>query len=162
MPQENGSRFFMLGLRRVKMFRKIFKKNRSTRGQNLLEFAMVIPLLLVIFMGIFDFGWVLHKQITMDNATRAAARRGAVGEKTPVLTQLMKDSTYFDLTDDQIAVSVLNQSHVDIGDSTDRTPDNYIAVEITLTDVQLVTPLKSFVSAIGTINLSSRAEFLIE
>ena len=144
------------------MFRKLFRKNRSNRGQNLLEFAMVIPLLLIMFMGIFDFGWVLHKQITMDNATRAAARRGAVGETTPTLTQLVKDSIYFDVTDDQIDVAVLNQSHVDIGNATDRTPDNYIAVEITLNDVQLITPLKSLVSAIGTINLSSRAEFLIE
>jgi len=113
-------------------------------------------------MGIFDFGWIMHRQVTMDNASREVGRRGAVGLDTPAIVQLVKDSVYFPLTDDQITVSVLDQSRVDIGDPDDRTPDHYIVVDIQLADVQLMTPLKNFVSAIGTINLSSRSEFLIE
>jgi len=144
------------------MLRKMLERIRPRKGQSILEFAMVIPLLLVIFMGIFDFGWVMHRQITMDNATRAAARRGAVGLDTPAIVQLVKDSVYFPLTDDQIKVTVLDQSRIDIDDPDDRTPDHYVVVDIQLPDVQLMTPLKNFVSAIGTINLSSRAEFLIE
>lgn len=144
------------------MLRKIFNKLRRRKGQSLLEFAMVIPLLLVIFMGIFDFGWIMHRQVTIDNATRAAARRGAVGLDTAAMVQLVKDSVYFTLTDDQITVTVLDQERVDIDDPDDRTPDHYVVVDIQLSDVQLLTPLKNFVTAIGTINLSSRAEFLIE
>ena len=99
------------------MLRKLFRKIRPRKGQSILEFAMIVPLLLVIFMGVFDFGWILHRQITMDNATRAAARRGAVGENTENIVQLVKDSVYFELTDDQIDVSVLDPYYVDIGNA---------------------------------------------
>ena len=141
---------------------RLWEKSRESKGQSLLEFAMVIPVLCIIFMGIFDFGWILHKQITMDNATRAAARRGAVGIDTPTLEKQIQDAVYFDLAVESIDIAVLNPDHYDIFDSSDRTPDNYIAVKVTLNDVQLVTPLKNLVSTITTINLRSRSEFLIE
>ena len=144
------------------MLRKFFKRKNNQKGQSLLEFALIIPIVSVIFMGIFDFGWMLHKQMTMDNAARAAARRGAVGIQTPELIQRMKDSVYFDLRDDQIEISILDPEHNDTGDNTNRTTDNIIVVEVTLTDVQLITPLKNLISSMGTINLNSRAEFLVE
>jgi hypothetical protein len=146
----------------MKMLRRILKPIKISRGQTLVEFALVVPVLCLLFCGIFDFGLILHRQITMDNASRAAARRGAVGVDTPTMVQLVKDSVYFPLTDDQIEVAVLDQYHIDTGTPDDRTPDNYIVVEITLVDVQLVTPLRNLVGSIGQIDLNSRAEFLIE
>jgi hypothetical protein len=144
------------------MLRKFFRKIGPRKGQSILEFAMIIPLLLVLFMGVFDFGWVMHRQVTIDNAAREAARRGAVGLDTPAMVQLVKDSVYFPVTDDQITVSVMDEYGIDTGQPDNRTPDNHIVVEVSLRDVQLMTPLKNLVDAIGTINLSSRAEFLIE
>ena len=135
---------------------------RKNKGQSLMEFALVIPVLCMIFMGIFDFGWILHRQITLDNATRAGARRGAVGDSTTVIKNLVINSVYFPLTADQVVVKVLDPNHVDTGNSNDRTPDNYIVVEVTLNNVELITPLRNVVNGIGQINLHSRAEFLIE
>jgi len=152
----------MPGQRRFEMRGRMRDVARKNKGQSLLEFALVIPVLCIIFMGIFDFGWILHRQITLDNATRAGARRGAVGETTANIKNQVINSVYFPLTADQVVVTVLNPSHVDIGNPNDRTPDNYIVVEVTINDVQLITPLRNVVQGMGQINLHSRAEFLIE
>lgn len=141
---------------------KYRRLRRRERGQSLVEFALLAPVLILLFMGMFDFGWILHRQIQMDNATRLGARRGAVGEGNSQIVQRMVDTCSFPLTTDQITIEVRDPSGDSIGDPNDRTPDNLIYVAIDLPDVQLITPLASLMSSIGTINLHSEAEFLIE
>lgn len=43
-------------------------------GQELAEFAIVLPLLLIVFIGVMDLGRAFHASITVSNATRAGAR----------------------------------------------------------------------------------------
>ncbi len=50
----------------------------SERSQSLVEFALVVPLFLVVVFGIIDFGLGLHGYITVTNAAREGARVGAV------------------------------------------------------------------------------------
>jgi hypothetical protein len=47
---------------------------RSESGAELVEFALVLPLLLVIFGGIVDFGLLLQRQQVVTNAAREGAR----------------------------------------------------------------------------------------
>lgn len=47
------------------------------RGQTLAEFALVLPLLLVILLGVVDFGRVFSAGITMEAAARNAAEAAA-------------------------------------------------------------------------------------
>jgi hypothetical protein len=135
---------------------------RRERGQSLVEFALLAPVLILLFMGIFDFGWILHKQIQMDNATRMGARRAAVGDTNGQVIESMIETCTFGLTADDITIDVLNANRVSIGNPDDRTPDNLFHIEIDLNDVQLITPLQAFVTWLGPINLHSEAEFLIE
>ncbi len=51
---------------------------RDQRGQSLVEFALLLPLLLIIALGVTDFGRVFQAGIVMESATRAAAEAGAV------------------------------------------------------------------------------------
>jgi hypothetical protein len=51
---------------------------RSFRGQSLVEFALLLPLLLVILLGVADFGRVFQAGIVMESASRAAAEAGAL------------------------------------------------------------------------------------
>lgn len=46
-------------------------------GQALLEFALVVPLLMLLMMAIFQFAFVLESQMGLTNAVREAARRAA-------------------------------------------------------------------------------------
>jgi Flp pilus assembly protein TadG len=135
---------------------------RRQRGQSIVEFALMAPILILLFMGMFDFGWILHKQIQMDNATRSGARRGAVGDSNTSIKNAMVNSVTFPLTVSDITIQVLDPAGNPVGDSNDRTPDNIIKVSINFNDVQLITPLAALVEGMGQINLHSEAKFLIE
>ena len=52
--------------------------HKRERGQALVEFALVLPVLLVLLCGIIDFGWLYYNQITLNNAAREGARYAAV------------------------------------------------------------------------------------
>jgi len=47
---------------------------RNERGANLVEMAILLPLLLLFLVGIADFGRAYHTYITMINAAREGAR----------------------------------------------------------------------------------------
>lgn len=47
---------------------------RGEAGQSLVEFALVLPLLLLLLFGIFQFGAVFNSLITLNAAAREGAR----------------------------------------------------------------------------------------
>jgi Flp pilus assembly protein TadG len=47
---------------------------RSEAGAELVEFALVLPVLLLVFGGIIDFGMLLQRQQVLTNAAREGAR----------------------------------------------------------------------------------------
>jgi Flp pilus assembly protein TadG len=51
---------------------------RSEKGQAMVEFALVLPLLLALLCGIVDFGWLYYNQITLNNAAREGARYAVI------------------------------------------------------------------------------------
>lgn len=57
------------------------------RGQGLVEIALVLPLLLLIFMGIFDFGRAVFAYNTATNAAREAARLAIVNQDVTRIEQ---------------------------------------------------------------------------
>lgn len=44
----------------------------------MVEFALVLPILLILVFGIIDFGWIFGNQLIANNACREAARYTAV------------------------------------------------------------------------------------
>lgn len=55
------------------------KQHKNQKGQSLVEFAVALPLLLLIVMGIAQFGMALNVYLTLNNAVREGARAGVVG-----------------------------------------------------------------------------------
>ncbi len=53
---------------------------RSERGVAAIEFALVMPFVLLVLSGIIQFGFVLFLQSHVANVARETARRVAVGE----------------------------------------------------------------------------------
>lgn len=53
--------------------------NRSDRAQSLVEFALIVPILLILVFGIIDFGMGLRAYISLSSATREGARFAIVG-----------------------------------------------------------------------------------
>lgn len=58
----------------------------GSSGSQIAEFAVTLPLLLVLVVGIFDFGSAFNMKQKLTNAAREAARFGA-GQPTNDLTQ---------------------------------------------------------------------------
>lgn len=54
----------------------LFVKNK--KGQSLVETALVLPVLLLILTGIFDFGMLFNNYMVVSNASREGARSAAV------------------------------------------------------------------------------------
>lgn len=52
---------------------------RKEKGQALVELAIVLPLLLMLLLGIVEFGRVGHAYLTLNHAAREGARAGVTG-----------------------------------------------------------------------------------
>jgi len=60
------------------MKRPFTDRRRRERGASLVEFALVVPLLLLIVFGIMEAGWLFAQQVEVRNAAREGARIAAV------------------------------------------------------------------------------------
>ncbi len=67
------------GLRRVGAVRRLL---RCTSGISSVEFAIILPVLMMFLFSIIAFGTALYANANMENAAREAARRMAVAEVT--------------------------------------------------------------------------------
>src|SRR5262245_28137514 len=57
-------------------------ENRSQmrrKGQTLAEFALTLPILLILLFGIIEFGRIFQAWVTLQNSARAAARYASTG-----------------------------------------------------------------------------------
>lgn len=110
------------------MGRSIYAR-RKERGQELVEFALILPLLLLLLVGIFEFGYVVFVQNTLSNAVREGARYGAVksDDETGIVTtarrlttgldqsKLVDDAWTVEVAGDRVAVSVEYEHHLFTG-----------------------------------------------
>ena len=56
----------------------IRSRNGSSRGQTIVEFAVIAPLFFLLLFGIIDFGMAMDHRITLQHAVREGARYAAV------------------------------------------------------------------------------------
>ncbi|RLL47031.1 pilus assembly protein [Oceanobacillus piezotolerans] len=48
-------------------------------GQSLVEFALVLPILLLLLVGIFDFGRILYTHLQLEMVAQESVRMGGLG-----------------------------------------------------------------------------------
>jgi Flp pilus assembly protein TadG len=87
---------------------------RNEDGQAAAEFALVLPLLAALLLGIAQFGIVFNNYITLTDATRAGARKAAV-------SRFIGDGGASAITAVRNASSNLNQATLNV----DVTADNW-------------------------------------
>ena len=69
---------------------------RQERGAELIEMALVLPLLLLIVMGIFDFGFMFREMSVVTNAAREGARAGILPDYESDANVVARVQQYFD------------------------------------------------------------------
>jgi len=55
-------------------------------GQALVEFALIVPVLLLLLLGTVEVGWLLNINLQFANAAREGARAAALGKTSAVIT----------------------------------------------------------------------------
>ena len=55
-------------------------RNKRHKGQTLVEFALTLPILLMLIFGIVEFGRAFQAWVTLENAAREAARYTTTGQ----------------------------------------------------------------------------------
>ncbi len=94
---------------------------RPRRAVALIEFALVVPIIIAILMGILEMGWLVKNQLSLSNATRDAARYAALGNTASTTRTRLKNAVAEmnpKITDGQI---ILEQTP----DTTSATPTYY-------------------------------------
>jgi hypothetical protein len=61
-------------------------------GQALAEFAMVVPIFLLLLFGIIDLGRLVYTSNALSNGAREAARAGSVGTRPPECNSLSREA----------------------------------------------------------------------
>lgn len=90
----------------IKMKRAIHWSPRSRRrGQNIVEFALVIPVLITLLLGILEAAWLGRAQLAAGNAVREGARLASVGKPvTEVKARVQKVGSFLALQPSEITV----------------------------------------------------------
>jgi Flp pilus assembly protein TadG len=82
------------------------KRRKGPSGQGLVEFALVIPILLLIFFGIFDLGRAVYALNTISNAARQAARVAIVDQTLATIQdKAIFEGLVLDLTPADVGVT---------------------------------------------------------
>jgi Flp pilus assembly protein TadG len=93
------------------------RRHRSSRGQALVEFSLVIPIFLLLLVGLFDLGRAVFAYNTLTNAAREGARLAIVNQDEALIIQHAKNAS---------AIVELNTPNVEVHfwqTKNDGTPD---------------------------------------
>ena len=70
---------------------------KSQKGATLVEFAIILPLLLLLIFSIIEFGLFLFNRHVITNASREGARAGITGVANSDIEDIVKDYCKFNL-----------------------------------------------------------------
>ncbi|MBK5241508.1 MAG: pilus assembly protein [Clostridium sp.] len=65
------------------------KSLKNEKGQSLVEFSILLPILLLVLMGILEFGLMLNSYLTINNSAREGARLGIVAGSDSEISELI-------------------------------------------------------------------------
>lgn len=130
-------------------------------GQTLVEFALIIPIFILIVMGIFDVGRAIYAYTTINNAAHEAARLAIVDQNTAAVRDTaVGQAVGVRLVPADVTVRWLSASYTDVAPC-NATPRFGCAVEVTVAyEFTPATPVIG--DLLGTIDLEGLARQAIE
>ena len=127
------------------------KTRRSESGASAVEFALLLPVLMMVLFGIIEFGLALYRQSILTNASREGARLGIV-QSVPAITNAQINAAIDNyLTPAGITPGTV--SRIIVAGGVTGTP-----VQVTLTLPYTYSVLPGLTSVAPLINLTARTE----
>lgn len=134
------------------MKRKFLKKERGTA---IVEFALVLPLLIVLLFGIIEFSLALYDKAVVTNASREGARRGIVAQAPRVTISEIETIVNHYCQDYLITFGVINNPVTTVDYSSGQNFSDPLTVTVTYNYGFLVLP--NFITTlINPFSLSAR------
>lgn len=109
---------------------------KSEKGQALMEFALILPILLLLVSGIFDFGRITYTYMNLNLTTQEAVRLGGLGENDAGISQYVEN--HFTAGDPAALELTITPQEAQ------RKSGEYITVTLNY-PVEYVTPFLSFI-----------------
>lgn len=128
-------------------------QRRRSRGQSLVETAIILPVVLMLIMAIIDFGLLFNNYIIISNASREGARKAALGGTDSEIVQTIQNMT-----------TTLKLSNMSISISPDysqRSHGSQVKISITYRS-PLITPIIDKFFPGGVAQLKSAAIMRVE
>lgn len=126
--------------------------NKNEKGQAAVEFALVLPILLLLLCGIIDFGWIFGNQLLASSATREAARYTAIH--------------YYDSSSDNdgaIAAGIVSSRAPTLSSPSVQTQTSGDSITVSVTsEVNVLTPFLSQLFNDGKYTVSTQCTMRLE
>ena len=71
-----------------------FNRRDRSLGQSLVEFALILPILLILLFGILDFGRAIFAYNSVSNAARSGARVAIVNQDIGDITAAVEEEAF--------------------------------------------------------------------
>jgi Flp pilus assembly protein TadG len=90
----------------IRMMTKIQKALRSNRGAAAVEFALLVPVLATVFIGLANYGLATFERMELESAARAGAQMALIDtSSTSTIQQVVVDSTNADIATTDVTVT---------------------------------------------------------
>ncbi|MGC5325426.1 TadE/TadG family type IV pilus assembly protein [Brevibacillus sp. SYSU BS000544] len=107
---------------------------KDEQGQSMVEMALLLPVMLLLLAGIFDFGRVFYSYVHLQMASQETVRLGGLGKPDAEIISFARNYVHIGETDLlQVQVSPTQET---------RTPGGYVTVTLVY-PVELMTPVLS-------------------
>jgi Flp pilus assembly protein TadG len=152
----------------MNMRRKLFARLRGEDdGVALIEFALVLPLLLLLVTGIIQFGLVFNRYITLTDAVRSGARQLSLGRGLSdpcdaAITQTINSALNVNLQASQVTATLLSPDTCGSGTYPNRTGGNMVQGDQSTVTATIPYTLRIFGIPVFNGNLTASASDAIE
>lgn len=137
--------------------------HRRAAGQSLVETALILPVALLLFMAVFDFGRVVIQANALTNAAREGARFAIVHQDAALITQRVQDMMFMgDVSNTADAEFLGYFKPADDGTLGAPCADIEVGCVAVVHARSSWTPITPIVSFLGPIGLEAEAELAVE
>lgn len=138
----------------------------SPAGQSLIEFALILPIFVLILVGIFDFGRAIYAYSTINNAAREGGRWAVVDQTaTHIQSRAAEQAVSLGVAPGDVQIDYRLPTALDTAGSCDSKigqDDIYGCVAVVRVPYAYDAATPIIGSLVGTLNLVGEARFPVE
>ena len=137
-----------------------FNRGRDDRGQTITEFALILPIFILVLVGIVDFGRAVYASSTIQNAAREAVRVAIVNQNvTAIETEAIEHAVALGVDGADVDITFMDPDYTSGVCTTIPRVGCIVEVEVRYA-YNAATPILG--NIVGTINMSGSSRQPIE